>query len=210
MSEQVILPEPLSLDIIVKVSGDEVWAELDVRNNPDVRIGDQYTVSWDDGALSILRITKFQSAEDYTPTIARRAEAMREGVASVPATLTARKAYQTKLAVLKVEGELLANGKKRIGASRSPDVMVPISRISENTLEQFVTTPDGNLILGNLRSGRRILNRVARIRVNYSGERMVIFGRPGMGKTQLTRSLLSQAMSEVETNDDLSIGGPND
>jgi hypothetical protein len=40
------------------------------------------------------------------------------------------------------------------------------------------------------------LDRAARIRNNYGGDRMFILGRPGMGKSQLTRSLLSQAMAD--------------
>ena len=34
---------------------------------------------------------------------------MREGIAGPPQTPTARKAYQTKLAVLRIEGELLTD-----------------------------------------------------------------------------------------------------
>src|SRR5262245_12967063 len=88
------------LDVIAAVNGDRVIVEVDVRNNHRVRIGDLYTVTWGDGAVTILRTVEFRSAEDYSNTIARRIEAMREGVAGVPQTLTAQKAYQVKLAVL--------------------------------------------------------------------------------------------------------------
>ncbi|HSH81902.1 MAG TPA: hypothetical protein VLA19_25530 [Herpetosiphonaceae bacterium] len=205
-----------SLDVIAAVDGDQVFVELDVRHNDQVRVGDQYMVRWADGATTFLRVIGFKSAEEYTNTIARRIDSMREGVVGVPNTLTARKAYQTKIAVMRIEGELQSDGRRIIGPSRVPDVMVPIERISDDLLEQFVTTPNGNLLLkvqlhfhivvvtrqvmtlllGNLRSGRRVLHRVARIRHNYAGERMVILGMPGKGKTQLVRGLLAQAMAE--------------
>jgi ribosome biogenesis GTPase A len=73
---------------------------------------------------------------------------------------------------------------------------VPLEAITDDVLEQFTNDPDGNLILGNLRAGSRTLNRVARVRQNYAGERMVVLGMPGKGKSQLIRSLLSQAMAE--------------
>lgn len=184
-----------SLDVIVAVNGNKVVAELDVRHNSAVRVGDQYTAQLDDGALIIMRVVGFRSAEDYTNTIARRVDAMREGVAGVPRTHTARRAYQVKLAELRVEGELLPGGQRRLGAERVPDVMVPITRISDGLLEQFATDPDGNLTLGVLRSGGRTLRRLARIEQNFAGERMVVLGMPGKGKSQLIRSLLSQAMS---------------
>src|SRR5438876_3860302 len=94
------------LDVVASVDGDQVIAELDIRNNARVRVGDQYGVTWDDGAIMILRVESFRSAEEYNNTIARRIEAMREGVTGVPQTMTARKAYQVKLAVLRIEGEL--------------------------------------------------------------------------------------------------------
>ncbi len=196
MSSQGFPSDSIPLDVIAAVDGDEVIAELDVRNNARVRIGDQYSITWDDGTVMILRVVSFKSAEDYSNTIARRIEAMREGVAGVPQTMTARKAYQTKLAVLRIEGELLPDGTRRIGASRVPDVMVPLEPITVDVLEQFTSAPDGNLILGNLRAGSRILNRVARVNQNYAGERMIVLGMPGKGKSQLIRSLLSQAMAE--------------
>jgi hypothetical protein len=196
MAIQKLMADSVPLDVIAAVDGDEIIAELDVRNNANVRVGDQYITQWDDGTVTIMRIKEFKSAVDYTNTIARRIDAMRERVADVPRTLTARKAYQTKLAVLRIEGELLPDGTRRIGASRVPDVMLPLQRITDDLLEKFVTSPQGNLILGNLRSGSRTLGRLARIAQNYGGERMVVFGRPGQGKTQLVRSLLSQAMAE--------------
>src|SRR5258708_33104501 len=196
MSSQGFFSNSVPLDVVAAVDGDEVIAELDVRNNARVRIGDQYGITWDDGTVMILRVVSFKSAEDYNNTIARRIEAMREGVVGVPQSMTARKAYQIKLAVLRIEGELLADGTRKIGASRVPDVMVPLEPITDDVLEQFTNAPDGNLILGNLRAGSRVLNRVARVRQNYAGERMVVLGMPGKGKSQLIRSILSQAMAE--------------
>jgi hypothetical protein len=183
------------LDVIAAVDGDRVIVELDVRNNARARVGDLYTVAWDDGAVTVLRTVEFRSAEDYSNTIARRIEAMREGVAGVPQTLTARKAYQVKLAVLRIEGELLPDGSRRTGTSRVPEVMIPVQPVSDDLLEKFVTDGDGNVLLGNLRSGGRRLGRLARIRHNFAGERMVVAGMPGKGKSQLVRSLLSQAMA---------------
>src|SRR5439155_14313305 len=164
------------LDVIVAVDGEEVVAELDIRNNDRVRVWDLKTITWNDKTVTIKRVRSFKSAEDYNNTIARRTDAMREGVAGVPQSLTARKYYQTKLAILSIEGELLPDGTRRVGASRAPDIMIPLQRISDETLEQFVTDSDGNIILGNLRSGSRTLARVARISQNYAGERMVVLG----------------------------------
>lgn len=198
MSNQGFFSNSVPLDVVAAVEGDEIIAELDVRNNARIRVGDQYGITWDDGTVMILRVVSFKSAEDYNKTIARRIEAMREGVAGVPQSITARKAYQIKLAILRIEGELLTDGTRRIGASRVPDVMVPLESITDDVLEQFTNAPDGNLILGNLRAGSRILNRVARVRQNYAGERMVVLGMPGKGKSQLIRSLLSQAIAEEQ------------
>src|SRR2546423_10907227 len=149
MSSQRFFSNSVPLDVVAEVDGDEVIAELDVRNNARVRIGDQYGITWDDGTIMILRVVSFKSAEDYNNTIARRIEAMREGVAGVPQSMTARKAYQIKLVVLRIEGELLTDGTRRIGASRVPDVMMPLESITDDVLEQFTNAPDGNLILGN-------------------------------------------------------------
>lgn len=189
-------PDLPPLDVIAAVDGDEVTAELDVRNNARVRVGDQYVAQWDDGAVTVMRVKSVKSAEEYTNTIARRIGAMRDGVADVPRTPTARKAYQVKLAILRIEGEVWPDGRRVVGVSRIPDVMVPIRRITDDMLERFVAVTDGNVSLGNLRSGARTLARVARLKQNYAGERMVILGMPGKGKSQLVRSLLSQAMAE--------------
>jgi hypothetical protein len=186
----------MPLDVIAAVDGEKVIAELDIRHNATARVGDQYMIRCTDGALIILRVESFRSAEEYSNTIARRIEAMREGVAGEPATPSARKAYQTKLAILRIEGELLPDGTRRIGAYRTPEVMVPLLPLSDDALEQFATSLDGNLLLGNLCSGRRLLNRPARIRHDFAGGRMLILGMPGKGKTQEVRSLLSQAMGD--------------
>jgi hypothetical protein len=193
-------PDPV--DIIVAADGDEIIVELDVQNNAEVRVGDQYTTTWEDGAITILRVTGFKSAQDYTNTIARRAGAMRDGVADVPKTLTARKAYQVKLATMRIEGEILPGGRRIVGASRVPDIMLPVERISDDILENFAVDTAGNLILGSLRSGSRTLGRVARLSQNYAGERMVILGMPGKGKSQMVRFLLSQAMGNSNPSQD--------
>jgi hypothetical protein len=39
------------------------------------------------------------------------------------------------------------------------------------------------------------LGRAAPIHHNFAGERMIVTGMPGKGKSQLVRSLLSQAMA---------------
>lgn len=192
---QELTPNPALLDVIVATKGDVVTVELDVRNNASVNVGDQYVARWDDGGLTIMRIIGFESAESYSNTIARRTEAMRERVAGIPQDLPSRKAYQVKLAQLRVEGELRPDGRRITGAIRVPNVMIPIERISDEMVEQFSTNPDGNLALGNLRSGSRTLPRVARISHTYAGERMIVLGMPGKGKSQLVRSLLSQAMA---------------
>ena len=196
MTEQDSTSAPTLLDVIVEVVGEKVIVEVDIRNNDTVRIGDQYTFAWDDGAVTVMRVTGFRSAAEYCNTSARRTEAMREGVVGEPDTLTARKAYQTKLAELRIEGELYADGSRRIGPSRTPNVMVPVRRISDESLERFATHSDGNLVLGHLRSGSRMLGRPARIRHNYAGERMFISGMPGKGKTQAVRAMLSQEMAQ--------------
>ena len=192
--------KPLSprLDIIVSVEGDEVIAELDILNNERTRVGDQYGITFKDGAILILRVESFRSAQSYTPTIARRSEAMREGVAGIPQSITARKAYQLKLAVLRIIGELLPDGSQHVGASRVPDIMLPLEELSDEVLERFVSNLVGNLILGYLRADRRVTNRVARLLHNFAGERMVFLGSPGSGKTQLVRALLSQVMAEED------------
>jgi DNA helicase HerA-like ATPase len=197
--QQGTVPITEPLDIIASADGDRVIVQLDIRNNARIRVGDQYAIPWDDGAIMILRVERFQSAEEYTNTSARRMEAMREGVVGPPQTMTARKAYQVKLAILRIEGELLPNGTRILGASRTPDVMVPLEPLSDTVLEQFVNAPDGNLILGQLRTGSRILNRAAQLNQNYAGERMLILGQPGSGKSQLIRSLLSQIMADDTT-----------
>ena len=51
---------------------------------------------------------------------------------------------------------------------------------------------------------RSVLSRPARVRHNFAGERMVVAGMPGKGKSQLVRSLLSQAMAQGGILEDLS------
>lgn len=193
---------PMPLDVIVEVNGQEVIAELDVSNNTSVRVGDRYIAESSDGSAIVLRVRSFRSAERYTNTIARGVDAMREGVIGPPQTLSAQKAFQTKLAVLTIEGELLSDGTRRVGATRTPEVMVPIRRITDAQVERFAANPQGNVVLGNLRSSSRTLDRLARIELTFAGERMVVQGMPGKGKSQLVRSLLSQAMAQADQDDE--------
>jgi hypothetical protein len=185
-----------ALDVIVDVDGSEVTAELAIANNNQVQVGDRYTAQCTDGAVIVLRVKSFKSAQGYTPTVARHTDAMREGVTGTPRTPEARKAFQTKLAILVIEGELLPDGTRRVGAVRTPDVMVPIRRVSDDEIERFVANTKGNLVLGKLRSGSRTISRLARIEHNFAGERMIVLGMPGKGKSQLIRALISQAMAD--------------
>jgi len=183
------------MDIIVEAKGDVVKVEMDVRNNGQVKIGDLFVAQLPDGARSILQVTSFET-ESYDNVIARQTNAIREGVANVPVTRTAREAFQRQFAIMRVIGELQPNGQRWWGALRLPERLLPVEAITDDVLEEFTVTPHGNVILGNLRSGSRVLSRLARIAHNFAGERMVILGRPGMGKSQLIRGVLSQLMSE--------------
>ncbi|MGI8554552.1 MAG: hypothetical protein ACR2PL_27740 [Dehalococcoidia bacterium] len=201
-----------ALDVIVSAEADKGTVELDTRNNDNVRVGGQYTTTWGDGTVTIMRVIGFKSAEQYSNIVARAAEAQREGVIGEPSTYAARRAYQTKLAILQIEGELLTDGTRRIGAARTPDLLLSVEPISDEVVEKFVTTSSGNLLLGKLRSGYRLLPRAARICQNYAGERMVILGMPGGGKSQLIRSLLSQVMAgdEIFGTESTLTGGEDD
>ncbi len=190
---------PALLDIIVDVNwrnGEaEVLAQLDVRNNAQVEIGDLYLAPLDDGSRVILSVFGFESAATYTNTIERVADAMRQGVTGPPKTMSAKWAYQIKLAKMRVVGELLIDGGRRLGCQRVPDAMVPLQKIDDDSMEQYATDPNGNLVLGNLRSGARATPRVARIDHNFGGDRLLDTGQPGMGKTTFTRAALSQQMA---------------
>src|SRR2546425_939324 len=111
-------------DVIVSTEADKVTVELDTRNNDNVRVGDQYTTTWGDGTVTIMRVIGFKSAEQYSNIVACAAEAQREGVIGEPSTQAARRAYQTKLAILNIEGELLPDGTRRVGAARTPDLLL--------------------------------------------------------------------------------------
>jgi len=182
-------------DIIVEAKDDTVKVELDVRNNERVKVGDLYMVRLLDGARAILQVTSFET-EGYDNMTARQTTAMREGVAGVPSSRAARETFQRKLAIMRVAGELLPNGQRRVGALRLPDRLTPVEPITDDTLEEFTIAPNGNAILGNLRASSRVLPRPARITHNFAGDRLVIFGMPGKGKSQLVRALLSQLMAE--------------
>jgi hypothetical protein len=136
--------------------------------------------------------------EGYDQVTARRTTAMREGVAGVPSSRAAREEFQRKLAIMRVVGELLPNGQRRVGALRLPDRLIPVEPITDDALEEFTVTPSGDVILGNLRSSSRVLNRPARIAHNFAGDRMVIYGMPGKGKTQLSKGLLTQSMAKPQ------------
>jgi DNA helicase HerA-like ATPase len=183
------------MDIIVQGKGDQVKVELDIRNNDPVRIGDRY-IAPRAGYVTVLRVVDFEYADNYDNVTARQTHAMREGVVGVPTTRAARETFQRKLAVMRVEGELWENGRRVVGAGRLPERLTPVYPIGDDTLEQFTVSPDGNASLGLLRSSSRVLDRVAQIAHNFAGERLVIFGMPGKGKSQEARALISQLMAE--------------
>jgi len=183
------------IDVIVEGKGDQVKVELDIRNNDRVRIGDRY-VAPGIGYMTVLRVIGFEYADNYDNFTARQSHAMREGVVGVPTTRTARETFQRKLAVMQVEGELWGDGRRVVGAGRLPERLTPVYPIGDDTLEQFTVSPDGNAVLGLLRSSSRVLDRVARITQNFAGERLVIFGMPGKGKSQEARALICQLMAE--------------
>ena len=183
------------LDIIVEAKDDTVTVELDIQNNGRVKTGDLYMARLNDGARAILQVTGFET-ERYDNRTARQTNAMREGVTGVPSSRTAREEFQRKFAIMRMVGELLADGQRRAGALRLPDRLIPVEPITDEALEAFTVTPHGNAILGNLRSSARVLNRPARIAHNFAGDRLVIFGMPGKGKTQLVKGLLAQLLAE--------------
>jgi len=185
------------MDIIVEAKDDWVKVELDVRNNERVKVGDLYMTRLTDGARAILKVTGFET-EKYDNVTARQTNAMRERITGVPSSRTAREKFQWKLAIMGVIGELLPNGQRYVGARRLPDRLVPVEPLTDDALEEFTVAPDGNVILGNLRASSRVLPRLARITHNFAGDRLVIFGMPGKGKSQLVRALLSQLMAETK------------
>ena len=183
------------MDIIVQGKGDQVKVELDIRNNEPVRIGDRH-IAPGAGYVTILRVVDFEYADEYDNVTARQTHAMREGVVGVPTTRMARETFQRKLTVMQVEGELWEDGRRVVGAGRLPERLTPVFPIGDDVLEQFTVSPDGNAVLGLLRSSSRVLDRVARIAHNFAGERLIIFGMPGKGKSQEARALICQLMAE--------------
>jgi hypothetical protein len=183
------------MDIIVQGKGDKVKVELDIRNNDPVRIGDRY-IAPRAGYVTVLRVVDFEYADDYDNVTARQTHAMREGVVGVPTTRMAREAFQRKLAVMQVEGELWKDGRRVVGAGRLPERLMPVYPIGDDALEQFTVSSDGNAVIGLLRSSSRVLDRMARVAHNFAGERLVIFGMPGKGKSQEARALICQLMAE--------------
>lgn len=194
-----------ALDVIVSGKEGQVKAELDVRNNNQVRIGDRY-IAEGAGYVTVLRIIDFEHADGYDNFTARQTNAMREGVVSSPNTRTAQETFQRKLAVMQVEGELWDNGHRTVGADRLPERLTPIYPISDDTLERFAANKDGNVVLGLLQSSSRVLDRVARIEHNFAGDRGVIFGMPGKGKSQQTRGIICQLMVEQKTQGQSHLG----
>jgi DNA helicase HerA-like ATPase len=195
MNMQAINHNRPPMDVIVEGKGDQVKVELDIRHNDRVRIGDRYVAS-DTGYVTVLRVVDFEYADGYDNVTARQTHAIREGVTTTPSTRTSREIFQRKLAVMQVEGELREDGRRIVGAGRLPERLTPVHPMGDDELEQFTVNPDGNITLGLLRSSSRILDRVARIAHNFAGDRLVIFGMPGKGKSQEARALLSQLMVE--------------
>lgn len=195
MNMQAINSNRPPMDVIVEGKGDRVKVELDIRHNDLVRIGDRY-VAPGTGYVTVLRVVDFEYADGYDNVTARQTHAMREGVTTTPSTRTARETFQRKLAVMQVEGELREDGRRIVGAGRIPERLTPVYPIDDDALEQFTVSPDGNIALGLLRSSSQVLDRVARIAHNFAGDRLVIFGMPGKGKSQEARALKSQLMVE--------------
>ncbi|MCL4299157.1 MAG: DUF87 domain-containing protein [Anaerolineae bacterium] len=195
MNLQDINYHSMPLNVIVEGAGDQVKVELDIRSNNKARVGERYIASGDD-YVTILRIVNFEYADNYDNITARQTHAMREGVVGPPNTRTACETFQRKLAIMQVEGELWNDGRRVMGAGRLPERLTPVYPISDDKLEQFTVSPNGNIVLGLLCSSLRVLNRPARILHNYAGERMVIFGMPGKGKSQQVRALLCQLMNK--------------
>ncbi|MDP2860003.1 MAG: DUF87 domain-containing protein, partial [Bacillota bacterium] len=182
------------IDYIVEGEGDKVKAELDIRNNDRVRVGDQRIATLDDNSRIVLVVTGFEYATKYDNMAARRTAAMREGAVGEPETRTAKEVYQRKLAIMRVEGEIRTDGKIVRGALRLPEKMSPAEPMPEELLEQFTVDPEGDVVLGNLSLNSRTIGRAARISHNFAGDRMVIFGMPGKGKSQKVRELLGQLL----------------
>lgn len=171
-----------------------------MRNNERVKVGDLYTARLTDGAQAILQVTGFET-QKYDEMTGRQTHAMREGVTGAPSSRTARETFQRKLAIMRIVGELLPNRHRRVGALRLPDRFIQVKPITVGALEEFTVASNGNVILGNLRSSSRVFDRPVRIVHNFAGDRIVIFGMPGKGKSQLVRGLLSQLMAEAEENE---------
>lgn len=197
--KEINYDSPLT-DIIVAGKGDQVKVELDIRHNDRVRLGDRYSTQGT-GYVTILRVVDFEFADSYDNVTARQTHAMREGVTTAPNTRTARETFQRKLAVMQVEGELHEDGRRVVGAGRLPERLTPVHPIGDETLEQFTVSPDGNVTLGLLRSSSRVLDRPARVTHNFAGERLVIFGMPGKGKSQEARALMAQLMAQAPSTD---------
>jgi hypothetical protein len=195
MNLQAIDYDRPPMDVIVGGQGDQVVVELDIRNNSCIKRGDRY-IATGSGYVTVLRVIDNEYADKYDNVTARQTHAMREGVTGTPETRTAREKFQRKLIAMQIEGELWEDGHRVVGAARLPERLTPVYPIGDDALEQFTINPDGNVLLGLLRSSSRVLDRVARIYHNFAGERLVIFGMPGKGKSQEARALICQLMAE--------------
>lgn len=190
------------LDLIVGGEGDRVIVELDIRHNATVRAGDQFYAQGD-GFITILRVESFAYARQHDNESERYVNGMRQGVVGEPSTDSARERFQKKLAVMQIEGQLFADGRRSRGVLMLPERLTPVRPLDDDTLERFTVSQKGELILGLLRSSRAVLDRPARFDHTLAGGRMVILGKPGRGKSQLARALVSQvmALSAVEQVD---------
>ncbi len=194
MNMQALYHPHQPLDIIVGGKGNQVVVELDVHHNDRVNIGDRYVVRSDDH-LTILRVTEIEYPDDYNNFTARRTRAMREGIVGLPDSRPAREALQRKLVTMTIEGEIHTGGRRTVGTNRLPERLSPVEPITDDMLAWFTAAADGNLQLGLLKAGRRVLPRAANLQHNLAGDRLVVLGMPGKGKSQLVRGLLAQAMA---------------
>jgi DNA helicase HerA-like ATPase len=194
MMLEPINPNPAPLDLIVGSRDDMVVVEMDVRHNGDARAGELY-LSRGEGFVTILRVMGAQYAQQYDPVTARMTAAIRHGITGLPQEDMAREMSQLQLVEMRIEGELHEDNHRIVGAARLPERLTPVYPLDESTLERFTSDPDGNVILGLLRSSSQTLPRPARLAHNYGGQRMVILGKPGTGKSQLAKGLVAQLMA---------------
>ncbi len=199
MDIQTVFDDQQPLDLIVGGEGQQVIVELDVQHNAGVQVGDRY-VAPGDGYLTMLRVSHVEFAQGYDNFTARQTRAIREGRVEPPVSRPEQEALQRKVVTMQIEGELHADGRRTSGASRLPERLTPVQPASPDLLARFASSPDGNVILGLLRTGDQATALPARLRHNFAGDRMVHFGMPGSGKSQHVRGIIAQQMARPQDN----------